>query len=190
MEKDGTSFHFEPRFKNALEQALAFFREEEQASTSSVLDIQEAAGDAIDGVLSFRIALFRKSVRKSRPDDVDFDLAEIFPQLLGEKEPARLETDEDEPFIKGLRDRMIQAIPNLLKAMRARASIRAFTKPAMVPEIEVAAHSADVKSIGTPGTITRLRMLMSEEGLEWVAESGGEEGSRVEAAARVRKGAR
>ena len=25
--------------------------------------------------------------------------------------------------------------------------------------------------MGTPGTITHLRMVMSEEGLEWVAES-------------------
>lgn len=174
LEPPTSSFVFETRFANALNRTLEVFSADPNRPQSSVLEIEQAAADAIERVISFRIAVHRNQVRKTRPNGIDFDLAELYPQILGTMAATPFAGKEGQEFAEEHHKRLLTAIPDLLRTMRACASRRVFSKVALVPEIEIAAHTTDVKTLGNPDTITRLRMTMSEEGLEWVAESSGD----------------
>jgi hypothetical protein len=176
LDTAASKFNFEQRFTNALERALAVFDAEDESADAS-LDIQAAVAKAIEYVLTFKLAIWRKAVRKHSPAGLSSSTLLV---LYGKKEAEPLnlldEDDDDESHVETLYSQLLDAIPDFLKAMKERAKVRAFSKFAKNPEIEVAAHSVEVKNQGTPGTITRLNIAMSEEGLEWVAESNDKGG--------------
>lgn len=102
-------------------------------------------------------------------------LAVCYPMIMGEKKlSGRTWFGELGSYTRELYERVLVAIPNLIDAVGERASAHTFDSDPRPPEVEIAVHTADVKNEGNPGTITRIIMTMSEEGLEWVAESGGD----------------
>jgi hypothetical protein len=165
-----SKFKFGDRFTNAIKRALAPF-DQKHPSVDAALDIEEAVSKAIENVLLFKLAIRQKWVRQHKPAGLSSTLLLV---LYGKKDAETLIVpvdDDDNSNIEGLYSQLLEAIPSLLKEMKALARSQVFFKPAQGPKIEVAALSSDVQNQGTPGTITRLNIAMTEEGLEWAAES-------------------
>ncbi|MEZ4453344.1 MAG: hypothetical protein R3B09_28025 [Nannocystaceae bacterium] len=73
---------------------------------------------------------------------------------------------------------LTDAITELVADVRAageEASILQGTQPA---DFLVRVDTEEIKNAGTPGAVTRIRLTLTEEGLEWSGEGDGDGGSR------------
>jgi hypothetical protein len=75
--------------------------------------------------------------------------------------------------------KMVQAIlgspiiADLVKEIREAAESAAIEIPAQAPDIVVETNTEEVKNSANAGAVTRLRLVLGEEGLEWSSETAG-----------------
>lgn len=178
---DYRRFAFEPRFSAALRRVLELNRQISDPTAVSGLELQDTVQTAIRSVLTQRIAVHRKSVRGSSPPRFQFAVEQPYSILLGEMEPPALTDGGDgtatPEYAVAMYEQAVRALPDLVEYVARKARVRVFTRAYQPPEVEVAAHTAEVKNLGSPGTITRINVTLSEEGLEWVAEASTDGGS-------------
>jgi hypothetical protein len=93
---------------------------------------------------------------------------------MGERDPSVDLGGLRGSYARDLFKQLLAVLPGMIAVVGEQAGFHAFASPPKAPEVEIAVHTAEVKNEGTPGTITRINMVMSEEGLEWVAESTDE----------------
>jgi hypothetical protein len=62
------------------------------------------------------------------------------------------------------------AITELLAHVRGEAERAAILRTTRPADFEVRVNTEDIKNAGRPGAVTRVRMVLSEEGLEWTED--------------------
>ncbi len=70
------------------------------------------------------------------------------------------------------------AVSELVLIVRNTAENAAILQSTRPADFEVRVNTEAIKNAGTPGAVTRVRMVLTEEGLEWSSEQGSDGGAR------------
>lgn len=73
---------------------------------------------------------------------------------------------------------LTEAITELVATVRAAAEEAAIVQGAQPADFLVRVDTEEIKNAGTPGAVTRIRLTLTEEGLEWSADGDGDGDSR------------
>jgi hypothetical protein len=174
------TYEFVERFTAAIAGVFQCVRSQGGAEDSiDELAVPALLGEAVKRVLVHRVVRRRnegheiaKRTPASTPEELREPNEHFFSVIIGEKDPDKLPEHCKGTYAGELYVRLLAVMPELFDTLGAFAGLRAFKHPTVAPEVEISVHTADVKNQGNPGTITRLDMVMSEEGLEWVVETG------------------
>jgi hypothetical protein len=171
-------------YADAVREALEPFRRGYDGhDATSELGIHELCGKAVERVLKRRLDLRRGNLRRIVEDEASSAATELaqaraldaaYPLIMGERDPSVDLGGLRGSYARDLFKQLLAVLPGMIAVVGEQAGFHAFASPPKAPEVEIAVHTAEVKNEGTPGTITRINMVMSEEGLEWVAESTDE----------------
>lgn len=73
---------------------------------------------------------------------------------------------------------LTEAVDELIEAVRAAAEEASILRAAQPADFHVRVDTEEIKNAGTPGAVTRIRLTLTEEGLEWAADGDGQAGDR------------
>lgn len=73
---------------------------------------------------------------------------------------------------------LTEAVDELVAAVRSAAEDAAILRAAQPADFFVRVDTEEIKNAGTPGAVTRIRLTLTEEGLEWAADGDGQGGDR------------
>ncbi len=106
-------------------------------------------------------------------DDPDDMFPQSFEEPLPESKWTRAQAEQviNETLFADAVSELIIIVRNTAE----NAAIQRSTRPA---DFEVRVNTDAIKNAGTPGAVTRVRMVLTEEGLEWNSEPSGDGGSR------------
>lgn len=177
-EKTGAYWKFPEMFTDALTLVMQPYTDGRRGDDfTSELDVSRSCSLAIEQALKKRIAIRRAVVHRKHTKAEDADpeatadefgrLEACYPLLLGEKAP---DIDLDQPAAEKLYGRLLGAVHDMTASLSRNAGRYAIKLRSEPPQVEITVDSATVKAQATPGTLTRVTMVMSEEGLEWSTE--------------------
>ncbi|MBX3738299.1 MAG: hypothetical protein KF715_16510 [Candidatus Didemnitutus sp.] len=144
--------------------------------TLNGLSLSEAGGAPADAAIRDAVAATTERVVRGLIEEVCLRyLHDRLDQERGRLAPNEKAGDDfDEGRARKFADEVLnhELVKKLIDNLRLAAQQAAVLKPTVAPDFEVSVNTDDIKNTGGgPDAVTRLNLLLHEEGLEWMTGS-------------------
>ncbi len=145
--------------------------EQDNIDPATDIDIEDQMRAATVRVLRNFIVRRRTARREQKLDGTNELLTRYFDFALGDTQ-ATVRFARDETEAAEMANLLCNALPALMSVAGDTALANCIAKPTTPPDLTIEAPTANVNTSASAATITRINLLMSEHGVEWVSESG------------------